>query len=189
MSDVLVVIDLQIGVLATCDQAEEVLVNTEVLLQRARDSHVPVVFVQNESATMVRGSDDWQIPERIAPHASEPRVFKRFRDSFADTNLAETLASLAVPRQRQRLVIIGAKSNNCVWTTAVGALVRGYDVVLVTDAHTTAPLDLPSGTITGRQIAELVNQYFEAKAPDDAYPGVIATTTTTAALIFASSRP
>ncbi|MDR0837417.1 MAG: isochorismatase family protein [Propionibacteriaceae bacterium] len=185
MSDVLVVIDLQTAVLATCDQTEKVLANTAFLLKKARTEGVPVVFVQHdESSGMVRGSDGWQIPECIAPTAAEPRVFKRYRDSFANTDLAEVLASLAVPGQRQRLVIVGAKSNNCVVTTAVSALARSYDVELVTDAHTTSPLDLPSGRLTGVQISDAVNQYFVNTAPHSAYPGVLATTTTTSELAF-----
>jgi nicotinamidase-related amidase len=184
MSDVLLVIDLQVGVLESCDETQKVLVNTATLLTKARAEGVPVVFVQHESPTLVRGTDDWQITESIAPADGEPRIFKRYRDSFANTTLRDTLVSLATSDERQRLIIVGAKSNNCVVTTAMSALAHGYDIQFVTDAHTTSSLALPSGTIPGSHIAEIVNQYFTLATPEAAYPNVRCTTATTASLVF-----
>ena len=36
-------------------------------------------------------------------------------------------------------------TNWCIRATAYGALERGYDVTLIEDAHTTAPLELDNG--------------------------------------------
>ncbi len=36
-----------------------------------------------------------------------------------------------------RLVVVGAQSDACIRSTIHGAFVRGYDVTLVSDAHTT----------------------------------------------------
>jgi len=36
-----------------------------------------------------------------------------------------------------RLVVVGAQTDACIRSTLHGALVRGYDATLVSDAHTT----------------------------------------------------
>ena len=63
----------------------------------------------------------------------EPLVHKRFGDSFEDTELESILAQLGVGR----LVVTGAQTDACIRSTLHGALVRGYDATLVSDAHTT----------------------------------------------------
>ena len=39
-----------------------------------------------------------------------------------------------------RLVVAGAQTDECVRSTLHGAIVRGYDATLVSDAHTTGDL-------------------------------------------------
>jgi len=36
-----------------------------------------------------------------------------------------------------RLVVVGAQTDECIRSTLHGAIVRGYDATLVSDAHTT----------------------------------------------------
>lgn len=63
---------------------------------------------------------------------SEPLVAKKYGDSFKCTNLEAVLAGAEVGR----LVVAGAESGACIRSTIHGAFVRGYDVTLVSDAHT-----------------------------------------------------
>jgi Isochorismatase family len=60
-------------------------------------------------------------------------VDKSYGDSFEDTILEDVLSNLGVGR----LVVAGAETDECVRSTLHGAFVRGYDVTLVSDAHTT----------------------------------------------------
>ena len=39
-----------------------------------------------------------------------------------------------------RLLVVGAQTDECIRSTLHGALVRGYDATLVSDAHTTEDL-------------------------------------------------
>jgi hypothetical protein len=39
-----------------------------------------------------------------------------------------------------RLVVVGAQTDECIRSTLHGAIVRGYDATLVSDAHTTEDL-------------------------------------------------
>lgn len=152
----LVVIDLQVGVIDGGWDGQGVLQRTNTLIERARAEHVPVIFVQHEEEEMPRDSDLWQIAPPLTPLASEPRVFKTHRDSFADTTLRNALSELNVTR----LVIAGAQSDYCIRTTTQRAASDGYDVVLVSDCHTTADAEYDGVTITGEQIVAHTNLYF-----------------------------
>ena len=64
------------------------------------------------------------------------RKHELYGDAFEDTNLEEVLAGRGVGR----LYIAGAQTDACVRSTLHGAFTRGYDTVLVSDAHTTEDL-------------------------------------------------
>ena len=48
----------------------------------------------------------------------------------------------------------------CIRTTTQSAAVRGYDVTLVSDAHTTTDAEWEGVEITGEQIVAHTNRYF-----------------------------
>jgi len=81
----------------------------------------------------VRESEGWRIVPQLIPDPSEPLVEKRYGDAFEDTNLETVLSGLGVGR----LVVVGAQTDACIRSTLHGALARGYDATLVSDAHTT----------------------------------------------------
>ncbi|MGV9980706.1 isochorismatase family protein [Micromonospora wenchangensis] len=129
----LLVVDVQNGVVAGAYRRDDVVANVADLVRRARREGVPVVWVQHSDARLVRGGDDWRIVPELVPADAEPLVEKLYGDSFEDTELESVLAGLGVGR----LVVVGAQTDACVRSTLHGALVRGYDTTLVTDAHTT----------------------------------------------------
>jgi nicotinamidase-related amidase len=101
-----------------------------------RFEEVPVVWVQHSDDGLEQGSDQWQIVPELSPAEHEPVVQKHFGDSFEGTDLESVLAGQRVGR----VVVTGAQSDACIRSTLHGALVRGYDVTLVGDAHTTEDL-------------------------------------------------
>ena len=155
-STVLLVIDLQKGVLPGCFDADGVVSRTAALVDRARAAGTPVVWVQHEEDEMPFGSAQWQLADGLVPVEGEARVRKLYRDSFADTDLDEVLDAL----DAARLVVAGAQSDFCIRTTTQSAAVRGYDVVLVHDAHTTTDTEWAGVPITGEQIVAHTNMYF-----------------------------
>jgi nicotinamidase-related amidase len=132
----LLVIDVQNGVVAEAHDTERVVANIGALVERARAEQVPVIWVQHASEELERGSEDWQIVAALEPADGEPIVHKAHGDSFEDTDLGTVLAEHGVGR----LVVTGAQTDACVRSTLHGAFVRGYDVTLVGDAHTTEDL-------------------------------------------------
>jgi nicotinamidase-related amidase len=129
----LLVIDVQNGAVERAHQRETVVANVAGLVERARQERVPVVWVQHSDEQLVKGSDDWRIVPELAPDDAEPLVEKSYGDSFEDTTLETVLSGLAVGR----LVVVGAQTDACIRSTLHGAFVRGYDTILVSDAHTT----------------------------------------------------
>jgi len=128
-----VVIDLQNDVVANAYRRREVLAVVNTLIERARTAQVPVVWVQHADEDLKAGSEGWQIVAELAPAAEEVIVEKRYRDAFEDTRLEQVLSRLGVGK----LIVTGAQTDMCVRSTLHGALVRGYDATLVSDAHTT----------------------------------------------------
>ncbi|MCY1233166.1 Peroxyureidoacrylate/ureidoacrylate amidohydrolase RutB [compost metagenome] len=126
-------IDVQNGVVADVHQRDAVVANIATLVDKARSEGVPIVWVQHSSGQLAKGSDAWQYVPELQRQEPEPLVHKSFADSFEDTDLEDVLAGAAVGR----LVVTGAQTDECIRSTIHGAFVRGYDVTLVGDAHTT----------------------------------------------------
>jgi len=132
----LLVIDMQNGNVQGAHERGAVVTNVGSLVERARRERVPVVWIQHHDAQTARGSDAWRIVPELTPGDAEPIVEKTYGDSFEDTNLEAVLSGLGVGR----LVVVGAQTDACIRSTLHGAVVRGYDAILVSDAHTTEDL-------------------------------------------------
>jgi nicotinamidase-related amidase len=129
----LLVVDVQSGVVAGAHERDAVVANVASLVEKARRERVPVVWVQHSSEQLASGSDGWRIVPELTPGDTEPLVAKSYGDSFEDTTLETVLSGLGIGR----LVVVGAQTDACIRSTLHGALVRGYDATLVSDAHTT----------------------------------------------------
>jgi nicotinamidase-related amidase len=129
----LLVVDVQNAVVEGAHGRDAVVTNVGHLVVKARREQVPVVWVQHCDDHLVRGSDDWRIVPELDPGEAEPLVEKNYGDSFEDTTLENVLSGLGVGR----LIVVGAQTDACIRSTLHGAFVRGYDAILVSDAHTT----------------------------------------------------
>jgi nicotinamidase-related amidase len=129
----LLVVDVQQGVVEGAHERDAVVANVGSLVEKARREEIPVVWVQHYDDDLARGSDEWRIVPELTPTEDEPLVEKSYGDSFEDTNLETVLSGLGVGR----LLVVGAQTDACIRSTLHGALVRGYDATLVSDAHTT----------------------------------------------------
>lgn len=177
----LVVVDVQTDVVATAYDRDGVVDRIAGLIEKAKAEDVPVIWVQHEDDELVNGSDGWQIVEPIRPADGDVVVHKRFNDSFAETTLRETLDRLGVGH----LVITGAATDWCVRATTIRALVEGYDMTLVEDAHTTgdSEFDMTDGEkvpISAKQAIAHTNMFLCWAS----YPGVTSTVAPAAEVEF-----
>lgn len=154
MSTALVVIDMQVDVLDGCLHVDEVLARTRGLVDAARRSGVPVIWVQHHGPGLERGSDGWQLHPGLDRRPDEPVVDKQYRDAFAGTMLRSVLGDA------RHLVLCGAQTDYCVRTTAQRAAADGYDLTWVTDAHTTYDVRTPDGVVAAEDVIAQHNHYF-----------------------------
>lgn len=151
----LLVIDVQQGVVAQAHDRDGVVGRVAGLVERARRDGVPVVWVQHSSEELPRDSADWALVPELQPAPDEPVVHKRHGDTFEETDLEQLLDGIGV----RRLVVTGAQTDACVRSTLHGGFVRGYDVTLVADAHTTEDLTA-YGAPPPEQVIAHTNMYW-----------------------------
>jgi nicotinamidase-related amidase len=157
----LIVIDVQVGVVAEAHRRDDVVASISQLVDQARRAEVPVVWVQHASDELQPGSEAWAYVPELAPVESEPLIEKRYGDAFEDTGLDDVLQRLQVGR----LFVCGAQTDACIRSTLHGALVRGYDTILISDAHTTEDLSA-WGAPPPEQVIAHTNLYWsEQRAP------------------------
>ena len=151
---VLVVVDVQVAVMAEAWDAPRIVRNVVSAVESARGAGVPVIWVQHADEELVRGSDDWQLVPELEPGPGEPVIHKSNQCSFEDTELDKQLARLGATR----VVLCGAATNWCIRATAYGALDRGYDLTLLSNAHSTGDMSLEDGDlIQARHIVKELN--------------------------------
>ncbi|MCE1174074.1 MAG: isochorismatase family protein [Propionibacteriales bacterium] len=165
----LLVIDFQNGVVADVFERERVTAAINQLVDRARTSGTAVIWVQDVDGGRDEGSEAWQIIPELDPLPEEPRVQKRYGDAFEATNLEELLAAAGVGK----LFISGAQTDACIRSTLHGAVTRGYDTILVGDAHTTEDLSEWGNPSPAAVIAH-TNLYWQYHSVPDREVGTVA---------------
>lgn len=128
----LLVVDVQNAVVDGAWDRDGVVGRIAELVERARESDVPVVWVQHSDDELELGSDAWALVPELRPIAGEGRIEKLYGDSFEGTDLDDVLAARGVGR----VIVAGAETDACIRSTIHGAFTRGYDTTLVGDAHT-----------------------------------------------------
>ena len=158
----LLVIDVQNGVVGSAYERDRVIANIQTLVDKARAEQVPVLWVQHSDDGLPRGSEGWEYVPELKRLDTEPLVHKTYGDSFEATDLEALLAERSVGR----LVVTGAQTEACIRSTLHGALVRGYDATLVSDAHSTEDMRQWGFPVTPEQSIAYTNAYWSwAEAP------------------------
>jgi nicotinamidase-related amidase len=150
MTSALLIIDVQHGMCAgeyVAHDAQRVIERINTLSAKARAAGVPVVFIQHDEddGPLRLDSPGWQLAEGLKVDANDLRVRKRTSSSFHDTNLHALLRERGVTR----VVACGLQSEYCVDSTVRSAVQHGYDVTLVSDAHST----FDNAVLTAAQIS------------------------------------
>lgn len=171
----LLVIDVQNNVMAGVHNRNGVIANISFLVDKARAEKVPLVWVQHSGDDMPKGSDGWLYVPELTQEESEPVVHKQYGDSFENTDLEAVLAE----RKVGHLIVAGAQTDACTRSTLHGAIVRGYDVTLVDDAHTTEDLS-QWGAPTPDKVIDHTNLYWQHQTA----PGRVAGTVSTGSVKF-----
>lgn len=166
----LLVIDVQNDVMAHAFNRDGVIANICDLVSKARGTGTPVIWVQHNDRGMPRDSNGWQYVPELTRDESEPLIHKAYGDSFDATDLEAVLAELEVGR----VMVTGAETDACIRSTLHGALVRGYDATLVSDAHTTNDLS-EWGAPTPDKVIAHTNLYWDGQTAPGRRAGTVLT--------------
>ncbi len=136
----LVVIDVQVGMFSASDplyQGDELLTRIGHLLGKARQAHIPIVYIQHSSQRQGHplevGTAGWQIHPAIAPLTGDTIMQKQMPDAFYKTDLQQYLTTHGI----KKLILAGIQTELCVDTTCRQACSLEYEITLVQDGHST----------------------------------------------------
>ncbi|KAH8697864.1 Isochorismatase-like protein [Talaromyces proteolyticus] len=103
--------------------------------EKAATSPFIIVFVQHEDSCLVVGSKPWELVFKPRPNVEqEILISKKTSDTFeSNPDLALRLRTLNI----EKIVAFGLQSEYCVEATCKGALEAGFNVTLLTGAHST----------------------------------------------------
>jgi nicotinamidase-related amidase len=136
----LMVIDVQDGLFQGTPgpyDATSVLARINDLSTRARAAGVPVIFIQHDGTAeegLEPGSPGWQLHRNLLREPTDLVVRKTACDAFYRSTLIDALGRAGV----REIVATGFATEFCVETTVRRAASEGFDVVLVSDGHTTS---------------------------------------------------
>jgi nicotinamidase-related amidase len=155
----LLVIDAQVGVVAEAHKRVETLAAINVAISKARAAGIPVIWVQHSDEELVLESPEWQIAPELEPLKTDRKIRKLYPSSFEATELDAVLTELGVGH----LIVCGAETNNCVRHTSHSAIERGYDVTLISDAHTTTGFEWGGYVVDAARVIDEQNINFMQK--------------------------
>ncbi len=142
----LIIIDMQTALVTGAFREQEVLERVGLLADKCRAAKVPVVYIQHNHASfepMMKHQPGWSIHPAIAPEPGDLVIEKQASDAFYKTELEETLRSLGI----DTVMLAGMQTEYCVDATARSALSHEFNVLLISDCHTTG-----NAVITAEQI-------------------------------------
>lgn len=137
--DVLVVIDMQVGLLdgAPKHDLTGVIGRINRLAAAMRERGGTVIWIQHcgpHGTEFAPGQPGWHFLPELQRSETDRVVTKTLNDAFSGTDLHTKLQGLAP----ERLLIAGWATDFCVDATLRSAVSHGYDVIAVSDAQTLA---------------------------------------------------
>lgn len=136
--EALLIIDMQVGCFKTPRYDRENIIsriNKVSLSFRAKGE--PVIFIQHNGIKedyLLPGTSDFDIVKELVIDSEDYFIEKKVNDAFYKTNLNELLYKLEVGT----LYITGLATDFCVNATIHSALTNDYNIVVISDCHTTA---------------------------------------------------
>lgn len=118
---------------------EQLIRNINKVIEKARESDVPVVFVRDLDVAEGKGKG-FHIHSGINV-PKESKIFdKAATNSFHETGLLDHLQSQEI----EHVVVMGCSTQHCIDSAVRTATISGFDVTLVGDGHSTTDNDVLS---------------------------------------------
>ena len=154
---------------------DAVVKNTRRILDSSRKRGVPIFFFtvafmpdysdagllvlkQPACKTLLLGTPEVEIDDRLAPQDDEPVIVKKAPSAFFGTNLSTMLVSQRI----DTLIVTGCSSSACVRYSAVDGFSHGYRILVPRDAIGDREIDAHDATLHDLQV-----KYGEVMTTDD----------------------
>ncbi|WP_196158269.1 cysteine hydrolase family protein [Reinekea sp. G2M2-21] len=152
----LLVIDVQRVLTHVGVDAENMIHAINQAIQKTRQAGGPVIFVRhcNDShPELTPGAAGWQLDERLMRQADDSVIDKTAGDAFYQTTLLETLQEKGVTE----VTVAGMQTEFCVCSTARSAVSLDFDLIFLSDAHTTLDTEWPAHQIIAHHNHTMAN--------------------------------
>jgi nicotinamidase-related amidase len=120
--------------------------NIRALLDRFRQANGKIIHVQSvrpkdhpeftvfgKEYSLIENTPAVEFVEELRPQQNEIVVQKFSHDCFYQTTMEDELRKLDLRRCRDRIVVTGIGSNNCVYHAVIGFHIRNYFVIVPED--------------------------------------------------------
>ena len=117
--------------------ASEVVSNINILSKRFRDNRMPVIHIQHDGSKdgfCMPGTKDHEFIDEVDVLPGDTIISKTVNNAFYKSTLKDCLIKSGI----DDLVITGCATDFCIDTTVKSALTHDYNVVVISDGHTTA---------------------------------------------------
>ncbi|MEM7299248.1 MAG: cysteine hydrolase family protein [Bacteroidota bacterium] len=150
----LIIVDVQLGMyngerIAPIFQGEEKIERISRLLKSAREKGLVVIYVRHIGGVghpLEQSTGGFETHPKISPRDDDLIIEKRTPDSFLNTSLKELLEDQNI----LNIYVAGNQTDFCIDTTCRSAWAKGFNVVLVSDCHST----WDSGNLHASQIID-----------------------------------
>jgi nicotinamidase-related amidase len=122
---------------------EELLKNINLVIEKAKEAEVLVVFVRDKDVAGGEG-EGFQVHQKINIPPTSMIFDKKATNSFYGTGLLDYLKDHEI----EHLVIMGCQTEYCIDSAVRTATINGFDVTLAADGHSTRN----SSVLTAEQI-------------------------------------
>ena len=155
LNTALLVVDVQVNMFGESFpifKGERLLKKLQKLIQKARNSCILVVYLQNngeKGEPDEPGTSGWEIHPSLRPEDGDLVVQKFEPSGFGNTDLHAQLQCRGI----ERLLVIGMQTEGCIRANSLSSSDLKYEVILVRDVHSTFATE----RATAAQIIEEVN--------------------------------
>jgi nicotinamidase-related amidase len=143
----LIIVDMQVeGCQRHGPGVKPVIQNIRSLLDRYREANGKVIHVQSvrskdhpeftvfgKEYALLENSPGAEFVEELKPLPNEVVVKKFSHDCFYQTSMEEELGKLDLRPCRDRIIVTGIGSNNCVYHAVIGFHIRNYFIIVPED--------------------------------------------------------
>ncbi len=135
----LIIVDMQNAAFTPLTQRYDsvfVINRINQLSEKFRINEDCIIYVQHDgtyTGELIPNTPEWEILDDLVIEDTDVIIHKTANDSFYNTDLDATLKILGI----NDLFITGCATDFCVESTIQSAIIKNYNVNVVSDAHTT----------------------------------------------------